>query len=421
MRITTVALALFALAPLGGCTGTGNVLHYQLRHEYGVHDPQFPLTMGSLLGPALLPGNKVDTLVNGDRFFPAMLDAIRAAKRSVNLETYIYWSDTIGAEFTDALVDRARAGVKCHVLIDALGSLKFNAKDVDRMKAAGVHFRRYNPPKWFDPGALLAVDHRTHRKLLIVDGRIGFTGGAGIADEWRGDADSPHHWRDTQFRIEGPAVAQLQAAFADNWVQETGQVLHGDDYFPKLAPAGDHWAQVFASSVRGGSESMLLMFLLSLTAAERDVRLAHSYFVPDATTIRALLEARKRGVRVRVLTVGKITDLPVVRRASRAKWGELLKAGVEIHEYQPTMYHCKTLIVDGLWVSTGSANMDNRSFRLNDEANLNVLDPKFAAEQERLFDADLAKSRRVTYEEWESRPLGEKLLEGAARLLEWQL
>ncbi len=236
-----------------------------------------------------------------------------------------------------------------------------------------------------------------------------------------GNAESPEHWRDSHYRLEGPAVAQMQAAFMDNWIKTTGRVLQGARYFPDLAATGEAPAQVFKSSPSGGGDSMMLMYLLAITAAERSIDLSAAYFVPDELTRTTLRDALRRGVRVRIIVPGKHIDTEVVRKASRASWGELLSAGAEIHEYQPTMFHCKTLIVDGLLVSVGSTNFDNRSFRLNDEANLNVYDPAFAEAATRVFEADLKRSQRITLEDWQQRPFREKLLEKAAALLSRQL
>jgi cardiolipin synthase A/B len=250
---------------------------------------------------------------------------------------------------------------------------------------------------------------------------VGFTGGVGIADEWTGHAQDPEHWRDTHFKIDGPVVAQMQAVFSDNWVKATGVVLHGGDYFPPIEPAGDGAAQMFASSPSGGSESMELMYLLIINAAARTIDLSAAYFVPDEISRDAIVAALKRGVHVRIITPGPHTDAETGRRASRALWGDLLAAGAEIYEYQPTMYHCKVLVVDELLVSVGSTNFDDRSFRLNDEASLNIYDEKFARQQVQIFDRDLAQSKPITLEAWRSRPFAEKIWEYAAALLGPQL
>jgi cardiolipin synthase len=389
-----------------------------LEHKYGVGDPQFLRELGTLLGPAIIGGNKVGNLENGDQIFPAMLDAVRGAKESISFETYIYWSGTVGTEFAKALEERARAGVKVHVLIDWVGSQKMDEGLIEEMKAAGVQVQRYHPLHWYNLGRM---NNRTHRKLLVVDGRVGFTGGVGIADVWSGNAQDPEHWRDSHYRLEGPAVAQMQAAFMDNWIKTSGKVLQGPEYFPALEPVGGQMAQVFTSSPSGGGDSMQLMYLLSITAAEKTIDLSAAYFVPDQLTRKALLAALRRGVRLRIIVPGRHIDAQVVRQASRADWGELLQAGAEIHEFEPTMFHCKTLIVDSQLVSVGSTNFDNRSFRLNDEANLNIYDSAFAERLEDVFEQDLKRSHRITYEAWRKRPWRQKVTERMSSLLSSQL
>lgn len=400
------------LAPAAGCTSFhGRGVQYQIEPQYAVGDAQFLRSVGQLVGPPIVGGNHVTGLINGDQIFSALLEAIRGAKKSINLETYIYWSGTVGEQFADALVERAKAGVQVHVLLDWIGSRRIDSHLLDRMRKAGVEVQKYNPLVWYN---LARINHRDHRKLLIIDGTIGFIGGAGVADIWLGNADSPTHWRDSHFRLEGPAVAQMQAAFLDNWMKTTANVLDGNDYFPELKPAGQHLAQVFKSSPREGTESVRLMYLLSIGAARRSIRLSAPYFVPGKLTTEQLVDARRRGVSVEILVPGARTDTPIVRHASRSKWGPLLKAGVRIFEYQPTMYHCKMMIVDDVWTSVGSANFDSRSFRLNDESNMNVLAADFAAEQLRIFEEDKKRSREVTYEEWKNRPAGKRLLEWLA-------
>jgi cardiolipin synthase A/B len=390
----------------------------QIAHLYAVDDPQFRRAMGLLMGPSIIEGNQARELLNGDQIFPAMLEAIRSARHTVLFETYIYWSGPIGEAFAEALSDRARHGVAVSLLIDWVGSAKMDQAMIDRMKRAGVQVEKFHPLRWYNLGRM---NNRTHRKLLIVDGRVGFTGGVGIAPEWTGHAQDPDHWRDSHFRIEGPVVAQMQSVMLDNWNKTTGKVLHGEQYFPAVAPVGSQSAQVFSSSPQGGSESMLLMYLLAITAATRSIDISSAYFVPDDVTRGALVAAVKRGVRVRIITPGQHMDAETVRRASRGLWGDLLRAGVQINEYQPTMYHCKVMIVDGLMTSVGSTNFDMRSFRLNDEANLNVYDAGFAARQTQVFEADLRQSRRITYEQWLQRPWTEKLHERAMAHLGWLL
>lgn len=419
--VTLVATVIVTLLVLNLSLGDKRI-DWQLPHRHAVSSDQFARTLAHLLGPPLVGGNRVQALVNGDQIFPAMLAAIDGAQRSISFESYIYWSGDIGRRFAEALAQRAAAGVKVHVLLDWVGSEKLDPEYIARMKAAGVQVELYNEPAWYSVGRL---NNRTHRKLLVVDGRIGFTGGVGIADQWLGNGNTPDHWRDTHFRVEGPVVAQMQMAFLDNWIQATGEVPYGDDYFPPLSPAGgadgNMQAQVFTSSPGGGSESMQLMYLLALASAERSVRLSMSYFVPDGVAMDTLISAMQRGVRVQIILPGPHMDVEVVRRASRASWGRLLAAGAEIYEFQPAMYHCKVMIVDERFVSVGSTNFDNRSFAVNDEANLNVLDADFAHRQVAIFEADLAQSRRVTIEAWRARPWRERLLEQAASLLGSQL
>ncbi|MEP6688973.1 MAG: phospholipase D-like domain-containing protein [Gemmatimonadales bacterium] len=387
-------------------------------HLYATADSQFVRTMGNLLGPAFVPGNQVTSLRNGDEVFPAMLGAIRSARRSITFESYIYWSSRVGREFTAALSERARAGVHTHVLIDWAGSQKVDQDDLAAMRKAGVEVVMYRPLRWYQ---LNRLNHRTHRKLLIVDGRIGFTGGMGVADQWLGHAQDPEHWRDTHFQVEGPVVAQLQAAFMDDWFEIKGEVLDGPGYFPDLDPVGSELAQAFRSSPTGGNGNLRLMFLLAIASASRRVLIANSYFVPDQMTVDMLVAARRRGVEVEIIVPGPILDAQVVRRASRAMWGPMLEAGVRIYEYQPTMYHTKLMVVDDVWVSVGSTNFDDRSFRLNQEANLNVLDHGFGAELARLFVDDRTHSRRITLEAWRHRTLWERVQERFAGVMRKQL
>jgi cardiolipin synthase len=385
---------------------------------YDIGDPQFKRALGTLLGPPILHGNRIDTFRNGDEIFPAMLAAIRAAKDNVNFETYVYWSGQIGRDFADAIAERARNGVKAHVLLDWVGSQRMENQVLQTMRDAGARVEFYHPLRWY---TIARMNNRTHRKLLVVDGRIGFTGGVGIAEEWTGHAQDPQHWRDTHFRLEGPAVAQMQATFLDNWMKVTGEVSHGSEYFPALAPAGDSDAQMFQSSPTGGSESMELMYLLAIIASRQSILLEAAYFIPDELTSRALVEARARGVDVRIIVPGKYNDASVTRYASHSTWGPLLHAGVRIFEYEPTMFHCKVLVFDGLLTSVGSTNFDNRSFSLNDEASLNVYDAEVAAAQARIFEDDLAHSREYTLEDWNARPVWQQLSEWLSSTVESQL
>jgi len=416
--VITAALTVLAVVLAMNFSTPEKKIERRIQHRHGIADPQFQREMSVLLGPAIVPGNQVTAYQNGDEIFPAMLAAIAAARETITFETYIYWSGDIGQKFADALSERARAGVKVHLLVDWVGSIKMDEDMLQEMKQAGVEVERYRPLHWYNLGRM---NNRTHRKLLVVDGRVGFTGGVGIADQWTGHAQDPDHWREAHFRIDGPAVAQMQSAFNDNWIKTTGTLLNGPAYFPPLEPAGEMPAHLFIASPAGGSESMHLMYLSAIAAAERSIDLAASYFVPDELISLALIEARRRGVRVRVVLPGKHIDSETVRLSAKASWGPLLKAGIEIHEYQPTMLHVKLLIVDGELVSLGSTNFDIRSFRLNDEASLNVYHHGFAEQMTAVFEADLGKSVQYSYEMWERRPLREKLAERFVRPLRSQL
>lgn len=405
--VTAVVTGLLVIIGLNFATPEKQ-LERKIDHHYAVSDPQFRREMGVLLGPAILPGNTIKDLQNGDEIFPAMLEAIRGARKTISFETYIYWEGDVGKQFADALSERAKAGVQVHVTIDWAGSFSMEEAQLKEMEDAGVQVQRYRPLHWYN---LARLNNRTHRKLLIVDGRTAFTGGVGIGDPWRGNAEDPDHWRDMHFRVEGPVVAQFQAAFNDNWIKTTGRVLNGTDNFPALQPVDGMDAHMFISSPNGGSESMHLMYLMAIAAAERSIDLEAAYFIPDQLITNALLEARKRNVRIRVIVPGENTDSDAARHASRRDWGPMLKAGIEISEYEPTMFHNKMLIVDKEVVSVGSTNFDLRSFRLNDEASLNVYDRAFAERMTEIFEQDLGKSKRYTYETWEKRPLKEKFME----------
>ncbi|MBC7609085.1 MAG: cardiolipin synthase B [Polaromonas sp.] len=390
----------------------------QLPRLYSTDDPQFQRAMGSLLGPGITGGNQVMELLNGDQIFPAMLEAIKGARQTISFETYIYWSGDIGKQFADALSERSKAGVKVHILVDWVGSAKMDDALLQKMRSAGVDIRKFHEPAWYN---LAKLNNRTHRKLLVVDGLKGFTGGVGIAPKWTGAVQDTEHWRDSHFQVEGPVVAQMQSTFLDNWVKVSGQVLHGEPYFPQLPPAGQMQAQMFSSSPTNGSENVELMYHIALTAAAKTIDLSMAYFVPDDVSTQILIDAMRRGVRLRLITPGEIIDTETVRAASRASWGKLLAAGAEIYEFQPSMYHCKVMIIDGLMVSVGSTNFDSRSFKLNDEANLNIYDAGFAARQTRVFENDLRQARRVSLQEWQNRPWTERLTESLASMLNSQI
>ena len=416
MKIQWIAVALtiiaIAVAVAMNFATPEKQLDQKLEHLYPLADEQFQREMSVMLGPAIVDGNSVQAFQNGKEIFPAMLAAIRSARVSIAFETYIYWSGDIGRELADALAERAKAGVQVHVLIDWVGGLKMDKTLLDQIEQAGAKVHQFRPLRWYN---VVRMNNRTHRKLLVIDGQTAFTGGVGIADQWSGNAESPEHWRDMHFSATGPVVAQFQAAFNDNWIKATGDVLNGSRHFPKLKATGNIKAHLFISSPTGGSESMQLMYLMAIAAASKQIDLQSAYFVPDDLSIKALLAAKKRGVNIRLLLPGEHIDSDTVRLASRAQWGPLLAAGVEIYEYLPTMMHNKMMIVDHEMVSVGSTNFDLRSFRLNDEASMNVYDRGFATQMTAVFNNDLKPTRRYTHEQWQQRPWKEKFLEMIVR------
>lgn len=393
-------------------------MRYHMRHQFGVRDVAFPQTMHALTGSAMSAGNRVDVLKNGVRIFPAMLAAIRTAKRTVNIEFYIFWDGEIGRMFAEAIAERARAGVRVNVILDAVGSGPMSHDLTDFLYRNGVRVEWYHPLRWY---TLSRVNHRTHRKVLVVDGEVGFCGGVGIADEWQGDADARDHWRDTVVRIEGPAVTQMQFAFIDNWVKSRGELLTGLEYFPQVAPRGTCLAQVVKSSPTEGSSAAKLLYMVSIVCAKTSIYINSAYFVPDTDTIRALEGAVRRGVDVRVIVPGEYTDVPIVRHAGRLFYSYLLRRGIRIFEYQPTMMHAKTMVVDGIWTTIGSSNFDDRSFRLNDEVNVNIYDEGIATQMEQMFFEDLARCEEITRRRWVKRPWVDRIKEKVAGWVKWQL
>jgi cardiolipin synthase A/B len=283
-----------------------------------------------------------------------------------------------------------------NIILDAQGTGSMGAANLALLRDAGATVVKYHSILWLDPRR---YNNRSHRKLLIIDGKEAFVGGVGIADEWLGNGDTPKQWRDNHYKVTGPVVAQLQATFMDNWLKTRGEVLHGPEYFPALAPTGPYAAQAFKSSPRGGDMDIHLMYMLAIASAKRSLLIENAYFLPDTLMRKELVSAAKRGAKVEIVIPGKHIDQKAVRIASRKHWPELLKAGVKIYEYQPAMVHVKLMIVDGAFVSVGSGNLDLRSLRLNDEANMNVLSSSFAAEQAKLFETDKRRSREITLDD----------------------
>jgi cardiolipin synthase A/B len=382
--------------------------------DYGPDTDTFKRTMGQLLGPPLVDGNKVTSMQNGDDIFPSLIDAIRSARRTITFENFLFRRGEVSDAIADALVERANAGVKVHFLQDALGCNCLWGRSMTLLRKSPVEleiFRFMN----------LAINFRTHRKLLIIDGKVGYIGGTGLADDWLGDGRLRGFWRDSHYRVEGPAVGQMQQAFMDNWLQTRAKLLHGDPYFPKIARAGDQLCQVFKSSAGEGSDSARLMLLLSIASARKHIRIANAYFLPDDLCTRTLLDALARGVKVEIIVPGSDTDAQLVRSVGKMRWRRLLAAGARFFEYQPARFHCKYLLVDDCWASVGSANFDNRSLSLNEEANLNVLDELFVREHAKVFEEDKSHCREVTMEMWRNRPLWEKALGTAGLPLQSQM
>ena len=406
MLRTLRAPGLCLLLLLSGCT---NVVqpHFKLP-DLRVGDASFQSTMVAYTGAAVLSGNRVDVLLNGDEIFPAKLAAIRSARKTITYAQYVFEEGEPAADTVGALAERCRAGVKAHVLLDAVGALLMPAEYRQTMSDAGCEVVNYRP---LTPWTIDRANYRNHRRILVVDGRVGITGGSGTSGKWSGNGREEGFWRDTDLRVEGPVVQQLQGAFAENWLEATGVALGGADYFPRLTATRDGVdAQIVRSSPAGGSVAMYTMFLVAMASARRSVYITNPYFVPDEKMIETLAQAAKRGVRVTLLLPGAI-DHNLVRQASRSQLGRLLRSGVEVYEYRAALLHAKTMVIDSRWVTVGSTNLDRRSFELNEELNLVIYDAAVARRMEQIFAADLAQSRRVDYEEWRRRGLMTRFLE----------
>jgi cardiolipin synthase len=376
-------------------------------------DPAFFPTIEAYTDAPIVGGNRIEILFNGDETFPVMLRDIKSAKSTITFAQYLYEDGSIAYELAHAFSERCEAGLKVHILIDSQGSSKIPDDIPSMMREAGCQlefFRRVEAPHLLLPWKLFKYNYRNHRRVLVVDGRIGLTGGYGISEAWTGDGRTPEHWRETNARVEGPAVKQLQAAFTESWLEATGALLGGDGYFPHLQPRGQVPAQMVKSSPAGGSFQNYLLFLLSITSARKSILITNPYFIPDDTMIEALLKAAARGVRVVVLVPGKI-DHQITYRASRSNYGRMLLGHIQIFEYTASLMHAKTMVVDGIWATIGSTNFDNRSFALNEELNLTIHHAGVARRLEDAFERDLKYSRRITYEEWSSRGIGERLFE----------
>jgi cardiolipin synthase len=363
---------------------------------------------------------KLEVLTNGASYYPAELAAIRGAKKSVTLEAYIFNPGEIATTFIDALAERARAGVQVEVVADAVGSAKLTDSMLKPLTEAGGKFAWYTPLRWYTwPN----MNHRTHRELLIIDGKIGFVGGSGWADHWwKPVGKDKQPWRDTMVRVEGPAVTGLQSVASENWLEASGQVRTGKAFYPFEPGQGDSTALVIRSSPTTGRSTPARVLMQTLVAsALHRIHITTPYFLPDHSLRDELVRAvKERGVEVRIITPGPGTDHLLTRRSSRRLFGDLLKAGAHIYEYQPTMIHAKVLVVDDLWCAVGSTNQDPRSFKLNDEVNLGMADSRIAARLEKDFQTDLQYSREISYEEWRKRPLAERVHEWFGGIVEEQ-
>ena len=407
-----VGLFLYLVAP------REQIPRYGLRSAFPVSSREFLSTVVGAAGAPFIPNNKVSILTDGDRFYPAMLDAIGNAKKTITMETYIYWKGDVGRRFAEAFAERARAGVKIKLLLDAFGSGTIGKKILNTLRESGCEVAWYNRILF---KAIGHFNHRNHRKSLIVDGRIAFTGGAGIGDQWQGHGQDPAHWHDMQVRIEGPGATGLQAGFAQNWLQATGELITGPNYFPPPDPAGTLSAQILLSSPKSESSSVRIMYYLSIISACERIYMANPYFIPSDSAVEILIKAKRRGVDVKIMVAGTHNDMRISRYASDHLYGKLLEAGIEIYEYNRTMLHQKTMVVDGLWLTIGTTNFDNRSFALDEESNVCVADRELAAKLEDIFKEDLKSCERVRLEQWRKRGIRKRVLGATCVFLKHQI
>lgn len=368
----------------------------------------------TFLNSPVFQGGEVKLLENGDAFYPAMLEAIRKAEDSVNFEVYIFEPDEIGLQFLEAFKERARAGVQVRVLVDGFGAHKLRKRYRDDLHRAGVKVSRFRPPGLRN---LVRFYRRTHRRAIVIDGRVGFTGGAAISKKWKGNVTNQHEWRDSMTQVTGPLVAGIQSAFATNWVYCTGEVLAGPRFFPSVDRGPGPCSLSVVSSPSDAMQPIRLLFWVSIMNARERLWISNSYFIPDARLRVAVISRACAGVDVRILVPGNHTDAVPVQAAGRSYYEELLKAGVRIFEFEPAMMHAKTTVVDGAWAIVGSANLDERSMELNEENVLGIADRNFAQSVERGLKADFARSREIRLEEWRKRSILRRGLERCAKAL----
>ena len=372
------------------------------------------LTQGSLEG-----GNSVELLENGDQFFPRVLADIAAAKESVHVESYIWWTGDICTQIAEALAAKARQGVEVRLMVDASGGHKMDSKLKKLMKDAGVQVRKFHPITLSNLGRL---NNRDHRKQVIVDGRIGYLGGYGFAKEWTGHAQDKDHWRDTGVRVQGPIVNRLQSAFCENWIEETGEIVAGEKYFPKPSVQGSTQAHLAYTSPTGGVSSVQVLYYLAIKAARKEIIIQNPYMLPDSDAMEAFGEAVRRGVDVKIMVPAtKATDSPIVQHASHHLYGQLLQRGVKIWEYKKTLLHQKIIIVDGMWSCVGSTNFDRRALELNDEISMGILSRELATQLRAAWDDDMKSAQPVVYEKWHHRGLWHKAEDALAYLASSQL
>lgn len=384
-------------------------LEYKLEHSFAVSSPEFFGSALALTNPLPETGNKIELLQNGDQFFPAMLEAIRSAKKTINFAAYILKSDSMGRQFRDAFCERARAGIEVRVLLDGIGSgWDLDNSDVRMMTDAGCKFAYYHPVQSW---RMDRTNRRSHRRMLIVDGTIGFTGGAAFSDKWSGNAQDANHWRDTHARLEGPIVANLQSAFQGHWVKTFGEALTGAGQFPLLPSAGNVKAQIVESHSFSSAAPIPMVQAVTFASAEKRIWIANPYCTPSDDQVDLLVKAVRRKVDVRLLLPGPHNDQPMTESAGRTAYGRLLEGGVKIFEYQPTMIHSKTMVADGHFSMVGSSNLDPRSSEINEEIDLVVYDEKFGREMEAAFEKDLQQSREYTLQEFKNRSWWERTTE----------
>jgi cardiolipin synthase len=406
-----VGFAFYLLAP------REHVPEYGLDGEIHIDSHAFLTSIVGTTGVPFIKNNKITVLTNGDQFYPAMLDDIAAATNSITMEAYIYWEGDIGRRFARALAAKCRAGVQVKLLLDAFGCSSIGKEIQNILKDGGCELVWYNPIRLRTLGRL---NNRTHRKSLIVDGRIAYTGGAGIADHWTGNGQDPKHWHDVQIRVEGPGAVGLQTGFVQNWLDTTGELVSGEEFFPPCDAAGTMAAQTILSTPEAGSSGVRVMYYLSIVSARRSVYITNPYFIPDDSGTEILVAAARRGVNVKIMLAGIHNDMRISRYSSIHLYGKFLEAGIEIYEYNRTMLHQKTMVVDGIWSTVGTANFDNRSFALDEESNVCVYDRRLAAQLEAIFMEDMKECERITLAAWRSRGWKKRLFGGLCVFLKEQ-